>query len=194
MTHMSDDFLDRFPPLRALFGEALPLPALGPGNARAELKPQLAAIDLATLFAGRKITDPALAQCCVSGLWLLADFLDESHTISQEISTPEGSYWHGIMHRREPDYDNAKYWFRRVPRHPIHEPLGEAARALFAAARETDPYAEFLEHMQPWDASAFVDLCAAIARGKARCETLARQVAWAEWRLLFEHCYAGAVA
>ena len=64
-----------------------------------------------------------MAEGCLAGLWLLYDFLDESHTISQSLDTLEGSYWHGIMHRREPDYENAKYWFRRVPVHPIHAEL-----------------------------------------------------------------------
>ena len=45
-----------------------------------------------------------MAACCLCGLWLLHDFLDESHSLSQEITTDTGSYWHGIMHRREPDY------------------------------------------------------------------------------------------
>ena len=53
-----------------------------------------------------------MAACCLAGVWLLHDYLDESHTISQRIDTPSGSFWHGIMHRREGDFSNAKYWFR----------------------------------------------------------------------------------
>src|SRR5262245_25063275 len=51
------------------------------------------------------------AQACLAGLWLLANDLNASHRISQELETPEGSYWHAVMHRREGDYGNAKYWF-----------------------------------------------------------------------------------
>src|SRR5207245_11135 len=59
------------------------------------------------------------AACVRSGLYLRFNFLDESHTISQGIHTVEGSYWHAIMHRREPDYSNAKHWFRKVGQHPV---------------------------------------------------------------------------
>jgi hypothetical protein len=51
-------------------------------------------------------------RLCMSGLWLLAGDLDRSHTISQGIGSAEGSFWHGIMHRREGDFSNSKYWFR----------------------------------------------------------------------------------
>src|SRR5687768_16281564 len=41
------------------------------------------------------------AKALLAALWLLHDFLDESHTISQGLNSPTGSYWHAIMHRRE---------------------------------------------------------------------------------------------
>jgi len=53
-----------------------------------------------------------------SGLWLYVDELDRSHRISQSIDNETGSFWHGIMHRREGDFSNSHYWFRRVGTHP----------------------------------------------------------------------------
>ena len=49
-----------------------------------------------------------MASACLAGLWLYHDYLDESHAVSQSIHTPAGSYWHGLMHRREPDFANPK--------------------------------------------------------------------------------------
>lgn len=76
----------------------------------------------------------------IAALWLYVDELDKSHVVSQAIDTPTGSYWHGIMHRREGDFDNSHYWFDRVGKqHPalaletidVHE-LIERARAAHA--------------------------------------------------------------
>lgn len=53
-----------------------------------------------------------------SALWLYVDELDRSHDISQSMDDATGSYWHGIMHRREGDFSNAHYWFRRTGLHP----------------------------------------------------------------------------
>ena len=123
------------------------------------------------------------ALACLAGLWLRHDFLDESHNISQDLHTLEGSYWHGILHRREPDYWNAKYWFRRVPDHAIHAELcGDAARL----AQEVDGE-RFLT--KTWDAGAFVDLCAKAERGPDSLSLLCRRIQQREWELLFQFCY-----
>lgn len=190
---MAAPFFDRYPHLREWLGIEPPLAALGPGRAHANMHSRLAELNDAALFAGRRVTDTCLARCCHSGLWLAFDFLEESHRISQDIDTLEGSYWHGIMHRREPDYANAKYWFRRVPRHPVYETLLGAARELAERHEVTDPHAAFLLHQHTWNALDFVDLCEAIARGEARCESLAQEVALLEWQFLFAFCYDGAI-
>jgi hypothetical protein len=167
-------------------------PDLGPRTPNEAARPKLTALNLSRSMAGHPIVDHTAARCCLAGLWLWHDFLDESHTISQEIETRDGSYWHGIMHRREPDYGNAKYWFRRVGEHPVFEPLAAAAREL-ALAAPADRAAEFLRSQTAWDPYRFIDLCEAIARGKSTSANLARQIARVEWQLLFADCYRRAV-
>jgi hypothetical protein len=133
-----------------------------------------------------------MARCCIAGLWLLHNYLDESHRISQGISTTSGSYWHGIMHRREPDYSNAKYWFRRVGDHPIFPDLAHEAQRLSTQDQE-DRSLAFLATGSAWDPLGFVDACAAaVGRPKAEQE-LCRQIAQAEWRRLFDYCYCQAI-
>jgi hypothetical protein len=176
--------------IAALFTERLP--DLGPGRPNSGVRPQLAALTFETAFAGQNIVDQNAARCCLSALWLWHDFLDESHMISQDTHTPDGSYWHGIMHRREPDYGNAKYWFRHVPEHPIFEPLARAAAAI-AAQSSLDNSAAYLATQSTWDPFRFVDLCEAIARGRSNSESLAREIARLEWQLLFCQCYRQAV-
>lgn len=166
---------------------------LGPGRPNRPLYDQLSQLSPADLFTDCRVTDRDMAACCLSGLWLWNDFLDESHTLSQSIETTSGSYWHGMMHRREPDYSNGKYWFRRVGQHDIFPALASAAREL-AAARGASRSARFLAENTEWDPFAFIDLCQQIARGKADDELLCREIARAEWQLLFQHCYEHATA
>jgi hypothetical protein len=176
-----------YPPALAKLLEAIPLAPLGPGRPRVELRREIEA----ACSALEPAKDRSMASACQAGLWLAFDFLDEAHTLAQDIATPEGSYWHALMHRREPDFSNSKYWFRRVGDHPVYEALREAARDL---AAEAPARAAFLARQASWDPFAFVDLCEAGYDEKAPGHELCRRVQRAEWGLLFDHCYRGAVA
>jgi hypothetical protein len=124
------------------------------------------------LFPGSRAPEAAM-----SGLYLYFSCLDEAHTIAQAIETPDGSFWHGIMHRREPDAGNAGYWFRRVGKHAIFPELSSAAQALGYASNAA------------WDPIAFIDACEEARRHPAPDrELLLRKVQLAEWQLLFHHC------
>lgn len=169
-----------------------PLNELGPGSPMHERRSALEAITLESLFEGKPVRDEDKARCCVSGLWLLYDFLDESHTISQSIPGADGSYWHGIMHRREPDYSNAKYWFRRVGRHEAFEPLLMETASLLKTETPPADLDRLVRHGE-WDAFHFVDVCQNHCGVGGEGERLCREIQQLEWRVLFDYCYHHAV-
>jgi hypothetical protein len=39
---------------------------------------------------------------------------ETAHNIAQDISSPEGSWIHAYLHRKESDEGNASYWYRRA--------------------------------------------------------------------------------
>ena len=177
-----------FAPLLAI-DRRRPLDAGSPNDAT---RANLESLSIEQAFAHEKLVDGDMAACCLSAVWLLHDFLDASHHLSQEIATPSGSFWHGIMHRREGDLANAKYWFRRVGQHPVLEALGQRAAEL-AATRGEERAATKLISGGVWEPFEFVDLCESAVRGHTNTEDLCRDIQQTEWELLFDHCYRAAV-
>lgn len=175
------------PVIAALLQERRLMP-LGPGDPNDPARPKLKSLTIERAFAPHPIKDAGMANACCAGLWLHHDFLDDSHKICQAIETTTGSYWHGIMHRREPDYSNSKYWFRRVGVHPIFGSLRVAAAEL-AGTATLHASATFLTTQSDWDPFAFIDLCEAASAGRSPHEMLCRQVQQCEWELLFDYCY-----
>ena len=140
---------------------------------------------------GPAVADRNMAECCLAAVWLLHDFLDESHEISQGINTTSGSFWHGILHRRESDFSNAKYWFRHVGEHPVYERLAQRAAEL-AAEHGNSAVVEKLTAREKWEPFAFVDLCQSAVRG-GNARDICLDVQQAEWELLFDYCYRAAL-
>lgn len=171
---MSEFQPNQYGPILATFLEVDRCRALDEGSPLSAMESHLSSLTVADAFAHVQVADQQLARCCLSGVWLLHDFLDESHTISQGISTAEGSFWHGIMHRREGNFSNAKYWFRNVGDHPVYEEIAEA------------------NSLESWDPFDFVDECQAAIRSGGDAEQHCQQLQQSEWELLFDYCYRNA--
>jgi hypothetical protein len=169
------------------------LPPLGPGKPSEVFRPKLAALEVVGAFSPHAVRDADMARACLAGLWLYHDFLDEAHEISQEINTPTGSYWHGLVHRREPDYSNAAYWFRRVGKHPVFESLAAEAVRLTGSG-PGEPVTAFLTQQTSWDPFAFIDLCEEVEGKGSAAEMLCRHIQQREWEMLFDFCYRKALA
>ena len=166
-------------------------PGLGPGPRQgverlAPLKEKLNQTFAEANFTGVR------ADLTRAMILLWHDHLDAAHTIAQEVETRDGSYVHAILHRREPDYDNAKYWFRRAGSHPCFPRLAERASALLKSKNALELERQIIPGGQ-WDSFAFVDACEdALEHAAGEPEShLLRDLQQVEFEVLLEYLVPG---
>jgi len=159
-------------------GERL-MPLVADGCSSPEANRRLAKLDAAKIFANSHSPEGVLA-----GLWLYFSCFEECHSIAQDLNTAEGSFWHAILHRQEPDSGNSAYWFRRVGSHPVFPKLFEAAEEIVLRY----PQAEFRPGAY-WDPFSFIMFCErARQQPGSSSERAALEIQRAEWQLLFDYC------
>lgn len=101
--------------------------------------------------------EPKLQPLVAAGVWMYLDQLDRSHDISQGLPSKEGSWWHAIMHRREGDYWNSKYWYRQVGR---HEAMGfDPAHFVDECEKDHGANTASLIHLQQQEWQSLMDWC-----------------------------------
>lgn len=127
-----------------------------------------------------------------AGILQMNSRLDASHAEAQSIEGhPDGDYWHAIMHRREPDYGNSKYWFRHVGRHPVFAQLAQRAAEILRESSDDvrSRWTSRLKVDAGWDPFAFVDMCERAAGDEeGELGMAARRIQWMEMLLLLRHC------
>ncbi|MFN7629409.1 MAG: hypothetical protein ACK5PZ_21495 [Pirellula sp.] len=99
-------------------------------------------------------------------MWVRVGQIDQAHGIVESATRGIEAYIHGVVHRMEGDYWNAKYWFRQVRAPQLVESLN---RHILRGAPKG--------YLYPWgtavfDPIAFVDACESTA-----CESKAPKIA-----------------
>src|SRR6185436_2617982 len=93
--------------LLALDGSGARLMPLAGGACSSEAaRREIASRDASAWFPASRTPEAALA-----GFYVYFSCSDEAHKVAQDVSSVDGSYWHAIVHRQEPDAENARYWF-----------------------------------------------------------------------------------
>ncbi len=159
---------------------------LGPGKPASQSNKLTEAQKLFSTMSGKNY-----ARCCAAALLLRLDDLDGAHDLVNSVHSAEGSYWHGLMHRREPDIHNSNYWFKKVSVHPIFEAL------RFEAIKHSHKYGlskSILDSLNApdWDPYFFNSLCEKSREKNNPLEKFCMDVQEEEWKLLFQYCYENA--
>ena len=162
----------------AIDGDGQRLIPLVAGDCFPAALPVLKTQSARTLFPQARHADAAWA-----GLWTYFSAFDEAHRIAQVIHSVEGSYWHGILHRQEPDAGNASYWFHRVGSHAVFPDLAAAASEILTR----HPKAGF-KTASRWDPYEFIAFCERAQDGDPAVVAAALEIQRAEWQLLFDYC------
>jgi NADH:ubiquinone oxidoreductase subunit F (NADH-binding) len=127
------------------------------------------------------------ADAVMAGLWLRHDWLNESHKISRRIDNATGSFWHAIMHRREGDFSNSKYWYHKAGEYPLFKTLAVRASEVinpFPADKSV-----FRITNGVWNSAAFVDLVEQVHdQPRDPRHGIAIALQQLEWNTLFQHC------
>jgi hypothetical protein len=161
------------------------LPLLPEPGTSAQTRKLFSGVTPEKLFAV-PIRDSDSANAVLAGLWLGHDALEESHHLSQAIDTTTGSFWHAIMHRREGDFSNAKYWYGRCGRHPALKAIAKLAAGLRSEAGVAQSRIRL--DSEEWDGPALVDLVKSVRRQPADAGTdFAKKLQQIEWMGLFEY-------
>ncbi len=171
-----------FPGLEEIFGRwASAMPALvGPapdGPLRAQVPRWMERVDALTPRASAETRG-----CLHAALHVLADDLAAAHTLCQDIPTPQGSAWHAVVHRREGDFWNSNYWWRRA------SGLSWSSTTPAGVLAPPTP--------SPHQPSRFVDRVEQFHRGAAaaaEAQSLLELQRW-EWAVLFLQGFSNALA
>ncbi len=133
-------------------------------------------IGVMSVSAVQQLLRPVVVRCsperrdAILSLALLwHDAHDAAHALCQaHEGDPDCDYVHALLHRREGDFGNAKYWFREVGQHSAYVPLAQSAQAQVVPGCVLRGV---------WQPAAMVDACAQAVRRQNAVENSALIIA-----------------
>ena len=136
------------------------------------------------LTGGAVLAHASYPRLIRAGLLYAYDAIDESHRVVKEVTSDEGSYWHGMLHRREGDFENARYWFRRTGRLSVFS-------EMHARASEVSP---LMGRQSDWDPYVLVGQCEQARFGGDVDQKELVALQRIEFTVMFDHLWLGAFA
>jgi hypothetical protein len=128
--------------------------------------------------------DPALVPLLRGALYYYHNALDYSHKEVQKVEGDTAAYWHGMVHRREGDFENARYWMRRAGEHPaFQEMLHRASDGSPNMARQPN-----------WDPFLFINLCEQFKFGEIAYKKELGHLQREEFAVMFDYVWRRCVA
>lgn len=130
--------------------------------------------------------DRLLAACL-----LYHDHHNDAHDLVQDLTDPDGSLVHALVHRREPDYWNANYWYRQAGEHPVYRGLAGRLEFLPKAGAAAG-VAERMAMSGTVDTMEYIAACESVSR-RAADDPMAeflRRLQDVEFELLVGHLAA----
>ena len=167
-----------------------------------ELDAALRGASQESLFPEKRLADPTMAAAALAGLHLWNDNFEAAHNLCQAITTPTGSYLHGLCHRREghvgeglnSNLGNSRYWFRQVGEHPVYPAVYRTALNVLDAAgtgfRWATEAAGQLRSRGGWDPAVLSDWVGQADAGTLSPPTIVHleEIQWREIALLVDWC------
>ena len=135
--------------------------------------------DESALTSEQKVGDAQTFTLIRGALLYALDDLDGAHGFFQDVPGDLAGYWHGMLHRREPDFENARYWFRRAGTLPFFDELHSRA------AKQSADMAK-----QPsWDPYLFTGQCEQARHGETESLSELRDLQRAEFDVAFDYTW-----
>ena len=149
-----------------------------------ELVIRLRETDDGKLFAGAPLLSAAPVGLVRAGLFYYHNALDDSHKQAAKDEGDAAAYWHGMVHRREGDFENARYWMRRAGEQPVFQEMH--SRASDAAPQ--------MGRQGHWDPFLFIHLCEQYKYGETEYKKEIGHLQRVEFEVMFDYVWRQCVA